>query len=338
VDGSNGVYNLGAIGFPTDSWDSSNYWVDVVFSQNVWLQTTAADFNPGTQSGTTVTNTSGGEIQLAPVLSDDFTGTTLGSAWTSSSWAGAGGGPASVTVSNGILSVSGAQVLSVQPFANTGAEGRVTIGAAAKEVFGLATNLSAAAGNYWAVFTTRGTTGTLYAEVNVAGTLTDVSLGNLPTGYHVYRVQPVSGGFQFSIDGVVKTKISKTFPSGTALHVVMSAFSGSPKPALLVDWVHVLSFATSGVFTSSVFDATRTATWGTAAWTANLPAGTTLTVETSSGNTPTPDGTWSSWAPVVNGGLISSPGPARYLRYRVTLTTSDPSQTPTLYDIAFTWL
>jgi hypothetical protein len=31
VSGGNGVYLYGAGGFPTDTWQSSNYWVDVVF-------------------------------------------------------------------------------------------------------------------------------------------------------------------------------------------------------------------------------------------------------------------------------------------------------------------
>src|SRR5439155_17993332 len=31
VDGANGVYLYGATGFPTQTWQASNYWVDVVF-------------------------------------------------------------------------------------------------------------------------------------------------------------------------------------------------------------------------------------------------------------------------------------------------------------------
>ncbi len=33
-DGGNGVYKYGASGFPSQSWNASNYWVDVVFSPN----------------------------------------------------------------------------------------------------------------------------------------------------------------------------------------------------------------------------------------------------------------------------------------------------------------
>ena len=32
TDGGNGVYKYGTSGFPTGSWNATNYWVDVVFS------------------------------------------------------------------------------------------------------------------------------------------------------------------------------------------------------------------------------------------------------------------------------------------------------------------
>jgi len=34
VDGGNGVYKYGASGFPTETWNANNYWVDVVFRKN----------------------------------------------------------------------------------------------------------------------------------------------------------------------------------------------------------------------------------------------------------------------------------------------------------------
>ena len=51
-----------------------------------WQQTTVTDFNAGSLNGVSVTNTSGGELQLASSLRDDFRGTTLGSTWTATSW------------------------------------------------------------------------------------------------------------------------------------------------------------------------------------------------------------------------------------------------------------
>jgi hypothetical protein len=98
----------------------------------------------------------------------------------------------------------------------------------------------------------------------------------------------------------------------------------------------VLSYPASGTFTSEVFNAGRKAIWGLASWIANLPPGTTLTVQTRSGNTPTPGSGWSAWATVSNGGLIASPD-AQYLQYRIILTTSNSAVTPTLDSIDFNW-
>ncbi|MBV8234438.1 MAG: DUF4082 domain-containing protein, partial [Acidimicrobiia bacterium] len=298
-----------------------------------WQQTTVSDFSAGTQNNTQVTNTSGGEVQLAQGFSDDFTGTSLSSAsWTTNSWASQGGGPTSVTTSNSILSVSGAEVLSTATYSDIPILGRISFGATPYQHFGLATDLASSSGNYWATFSTMGTNNTLYALVNVNGATTNVSLGALPSGFHLYEVQPTTGAFVFLIDGSQVASINATFPAGTPLRIAFSSFSGSPQPPLQADWVRTAG----GTFTSSVFDAGRTATWGTASWTANIPAGTTLIVETSSGNTATPDSTWSPWTVVSNGGTVASPA-ARYLRYRVRLVTTDPTLTPVLDDISFTW-
>lgn len=40
-DGGNGLYLYGPGGFPTNTWDSANYWVDVVFTTNTGPDTTA---------------------------------------------------------------------------------------------------------------------------------------------------------------------------------------------------------------------------------------------------------------------------------------------------------
>ena len=41
VDGGNGVYTYGTSAFPAQIGNSSNYWVDVVYSPNVGPDTTA---------------------------------------------------------------------------------------------------------------------------------------------------------------------------------------------------------------------------------------------------------------------------------------------------------
>src|SRR5262249_37174487 len=76
--GGNGVYRyITGGGFPTNSYNATNYWVDVIFSTSLrgtWLQTNAADFAAGTATGTVVTNDSGGELQMQPVFADHFSG------------------------------------------------------------------------------------------------------------------------------------------------------------------------------------------------------------------------------------------------------------------------
>jgi hypothetical protein len=197
----------------------------------------------------------------------------------------------------------------------------------------MATDLSTASGNDWALFGTEATTNTLFAQVNVSGTVQSVDLGALPSGFHSYLIQPVSGGIQFSVDGTVSTTIDLTIPSSTPLAIAMSEFAGAPQPALQVDSVSMTAYVTSGTFTSSTFDAGSDVVWGTAGWSANLPAGTSITVLTSSST----DGVnWSSWSSVTNGGMISSPS-GRYLRYQIQFTTTDPTVTATLSQITLTW-
>jgi hypothetical protein len=306
-------------------------------TQNAWQQTTAADFGAGTLNGTAVTNTAGGEVQLGTGFSDNFAAdTSLSSSWTSNPWQVGGG----VNFSGSVVSVAGTEVLSAQTYSSTGVEASLNFMAAPYQHFGLATDLGAVAGNTWAIFSTMGTANTLFARVNVNGVTTDVSLGALPTGFHTYAVQPLLGAFQFSIDGVVQATINAAVSVGTPLHIAMSSYSMT-SPGLQAAWVRTLG----GTFTSSVFNAGKTATWGAANWTASVPAGTTMIVLTRSGNTPTPDGTWSNWTPVSNGGTVTSPS-AQYLQYLVIFVTTDPNSptavndplpTPILDNISFNW-
>jgi hypothetical protein len=300
-----------------------------------WQQSTATDFGAGTQSGTQLA--AGGGVQLAPsasilALSDDFGGTSLGSSWTSTP---TGLGTARQSEANSVLSLWATEVDSAKAFTNLPPlEGSVAFGASPYQSFGLATSLAAVAGNYWALFGTIGTTNTLFARVNVNGATQDVNVGALPAGFHTYRVQPVAGGFQFLVDGVVKATLAAAFPANTPLKVVMGDAYGTYQP-FQIDWAHVFNgYPASGTFTSSVFDAGRVATWGSANWTANLPANTTMVVQTRSGNTATPDATWSAWTTVINGGTVASPA-ARYLQYQIIFTTTDPTATATLSSITF---
>ena len=79
--------------------------------------------------------------------------------------------------------------------------------------------------------------------------------------------------------------------------------------------------ADRGTYTSAVRDAQTVALWGTLKWQSLTPAGSRLEISTRSGNTNTPDETWSDWSQAYTdseGSTITSPR-ARYLQWRATL-------------------
>ena len=82
--------------------------------------------------------------------------------------------------------------------------------------------------------------------------------------------------------------------------------------------------AERGTYTSDVRDAQTVALWGTIRWQASTPDGSRIEISTRSGNTSTPDETWSEWSPAytdAEGSTITSPR-ARFIQWRATMTAS----------------
>ncbi|MFQ6106888.1 MAG: hypothetical protein ACE5QF_04800, partial [Thermoplasmata archaeon] len=93
---------------------------------------------------------------------------------------------------------------------------------------------------------------------------------------------------------------------------------------------------TDGWLESRVFGASSHTMWENISWTEGPqdPA-YDIVVRTRTGNTSSPDGSWSPWSPpltVPSGEPISSPS-GRYIQYNVSLTTTNGSLTPTLSEI-----
>jgi hypothetical protein len=99
-------------------------------------------------------------------------------------------------------------------------------------------------------------------------------------------------------------------------------------------------FAPRGTVVSEALDAKLISKWGALRWKADQPAGTKVSVAARSGNTPEPDATWSDWsAEQADADQASIPAPtARFLQYRVTLSTTDASQTPTVHSLALRYM
>jgi hypothetical protein len=94
-------------------------------------------------------------------------------------------------------------------------------------------------------------------------------------------------------------------------------------------------YARTGTLVSDEHDFGVQTRWGRISWRTESIDGTKIAVQTRSGNTADPDETWSPWSEDLTdpaGNQIPSP-PARFLQYRVTLSSTDPSKTPTFQEI-----
>jgi len=80
--------------------------------------------------------------------------------------------------------------------------------------------------------------------------------------------------------------------------------------------------ATRGTYESETRDAQTVASWGSISWRGTIPRGDEIELFTRSGNTETPDDTWSAWSQAYKqpeGSPITSPK-ARYLQWRAVLS------------------
>jgi sugar lactone lactonase YvrE len=97
--------------------------------------------------------------------------------------------------------------------------------------------------------------------------------------------------------------------------------------------------AARGTYDSEVRDAQTVAAWGAIKWHASIPGGGKVEVFTRSGNTRTPDDTWSNWSAAytnADGSPITSPR-ARYLQWRAVLT-GPKGESPLLTSVTAAYL
>ena len=114
------------------------------------------------------------------------------------------------------------------------------------------------------------------------------------------------------------------FNSGTAGDCVVDSTIGDGAVRLNIPT------STSCVFTSRVLDAGTLVDWLNLTATTTLPAGASVGFEARSGNTPSPDVSWTNWQ--AASGTITNPG-SQYIQYRATLSTTDSGQTPVLENV-----
>jgi hypothetical protein len=295
-------------------------------------QSTSAEFAAGTNATTYVAGRSGGEVTLAPSSTQEFTGTTVPTTWSSVSLATG----STVAVASGVATVSGRlfrQTATVTTSRELDAV--ATLKPVTGQWLGLTDDDFSGSTDRWSAFRTT-TTGALVAETQngILGTTTTT----LPTGLtgtaHRYEIDLTATTAVFKVDGVTVASQARGISVAVRPAVRDSAVDANP---ILLDSVWVTPYATSGTYTSAVVDAGATVDWRAFTPTATAPTGTTISYQVRTGPSATAGGTgWSAWSTVTSGGDI--PGTTRYLQYRTTLTTSsarNTAPTVTAVQVAF---
>jgi len=301
-------------------------------SGSCFTDTTAADFAGGTLSnGTYIAQTDDGEVLLAPTLGAEFINPGLPPAgWTLVPYYCTNG---TATVQNGQISLNCTLLASTVAYGpGHSLEYKATF---------VAGNPYQGAGFWryfnspWRAFDLGAGGNTLQANTSTG---TPVPISDNPIGSpHCYRIDWTSSGFTFWVDGA-QVATEPATGSGETMNVGLADYdwNSSDTQNFRVDWMRMTPYAASGTFSSRVFDAGQVVTWHMLGWSADTPAGTSLALSYRTGNTPTPDGTWTSFTPVnASGGALA--GNSRYLMYQAQLATSDTSQTPVLKDVTVTY-
>lgn len=90
-------------------------------------------------------------------------------------------------------------------------------------------------------------------------------------------------------------------------------------------------FVATGSYLSPVYDTGGVASWGALTWEGTAPGTSLLQVQTRTGDTPTPDSTWSPWsAPYPPAGQPVASPPGRYLQVQATFNRGGLLTSPVL--------
>ncbi|MBK7513897.1 MAG: DUF4082 domain-containing protein [Chloracidobacterium sp.] len=314
----------------------------------VWSFTTAAappcfvddttvDFALGTTgSSTSVTTTGNGEVTLKSTVEnfDTFPSTTN---WQSFPWSSGG----TSTVSGGKLNIDGAR-FNTEPTTTTYGPGTTiefaaTFAAASFQHigFGKGTDeVEPGPGIYntspMAAFSTGGGTSVITRVwPEGGGGFIDYPIPSSLTGtQHLYRIEWTATTIDFYVDGLLVNSQASVITSPMRPAANDYTVGGL---SLQLDWIGISpsTYATTGSFTSRVFDGGAETTWGAMDWTSTLPTGTSLAMYYRTGSTPTPDGSWTDFYTVATSGT-SLGTTSRYIQYRADLATTAPGSTPVL--------
>lgn len=140
---------------------------------------------------------------------------------------------------------------------------------------------------------------------------TTMLVGTGPSG-RVYEV--TRDGRVTLVNSVDALQVTRLVREGTRTLLA----TANPGRVLALGGTTATGTPAAGTFTSDVRDARQLAQWGAIRW----DGSGAITLQTRSGNTSTPDDTWSAWsAPLSAPGAVTSPS-SRFLQWRATLPSS----------------
>jgi hypothetical protein len=285
----------------------------------------------GPQTGTWAVEPGSVRLKLGTVA-ENFD-TTLPSGWAATPWPTGQTGPnvgGNAAVNGGQLIVDGARVSDANATPTFSApqtlEFRAAFGADQFQNVGFGDTFDTGP---WAMFSTgptAATPGTFFARTMTAAsgaqmdTAIPVGATFDPTATNLYRIEWGTADVKFYVNGALVATHPVTIAG--PMRAVASDLNrlGDGGPTVKIDWVGMGAVPSSGTFTSRVLSADSAHTvWGNLTSTSS---GTTF--ETRTGNTATPDGSWSAFQAVGAGGAIQSPS-GQYIQYRATLSGSSAS-------------
>ncbi|OGJ56684.1 hypothetical protein A2706_00635 [Candidatus Peribacteria bacterium RIFCSPHIGHO2_01_FULL_51_35] len=286
---------------------------------------TAADFTAGTlDANIYVSQTADGEVILRPTAASEFEGTALPAGWFSTAWSAGGGS----TVANGAVTVDGARSGTNGTYGNNRSlEFVATFTGAPWQEIGFGTDFSGTTRQM--IFTTK-EGNALYARfLNGSQNNQTLLSSSLIGSPHLYRIEWNASSIVYFVDGSQVASFARTISS--QMRPLISDYDVG-NGVLKVDWMRMSPYVSPGTFQSRIIDGGQSVNWGALTWTSSLPAGTSLIMSVRTGNTPTPDGTWSSYVTVPTSG-DSVGTTARYLQYRAQLSTTANKSTSVLKDV-----
>ncbi len=258
---------------------------------------------------------------LKPTEGSEFGGSSLPAGWESCPWStpegcapGTGG-----TVSGGSLHLDEAYARTAATYgAGRAIEFRATFTGQIRQHVGFGVDLNNNAN--WAIFSVPND-GLFRARTSGPATAETLLPASLLGSPHTYRIEWDAAEVRYYVDGGLVATHAASF-GATQMRPIASDLNAAG-PELSVDWLRMSPYPGSGTFTSRVFDGGPAVDWGALDWTAATPPGTGVALSVRTGDTPTPDGSWSAFTPVAaSGGDI--PGTSRYVQYQAVLSSEQP--------------